>query len=83
MLTSELLDAHRDALKEEGTIDELLQSMDELNAEGKEEIAKITQLQADLDHEAVVMQGLKMERLQEESKERETLLKHLSEAREE
>ena len=83
MLTSKRLDAHRDALKEEGTIDELLQSMDELNAEGKEEIAKITQLQADLDHEAVVMQGPKMKRLQEESKERETLLKHLSEAREE
>ena len=65
MLTSELLEAHRDALKEkEGTIAELLRRVE------------------DLDHKTTVQQGreMELERLQGESRERETLLKQLSEA---
>ena len=44
---------------------------------------KITKLQADLDHEAAVQQGreMELERFQEESNEREALLKQLFEAR--
>ena len=58
MLTSELLDTHRDALKEkEGTIVELLWRVEKLDAEGKEATTKITRFQADLDHEVVVQQG--------------------------
>ena len=66
MLTSKLLDAHRDVLKEkEGTMAELLRKVEEINAEGKEANTKITQLQADLDNEATVQQGreLELERL--------------------
>ena len=62
MLTSELLDAHRDVLREkEGIIAGLLQEAEKLNTEGKDATAKITRLQADLDHEATVQQGQEME----------------------
>ena len=55
MLTSELLDAHRDVLREkDGIIAGLLQKVEELNAEGKDATTKITRLQAGLDHEATV-----------------------------
>ena len=54
MLTYELLDAHRDDLREEGIIAGLLQEVEKLNAEGKNAAAKITRLQADLDYEAAV-----------------------------
>ena len=36
MLISKLLDAHRDTLKEEGTIAELLRRVEELTVEGEE-----------------------------------------------
>ena len=66
MLTSELLDAHRDALKEkDDTITELLQRVEGLNAKGEVVTTKVTRLQANLDHEV-----------------KENLLKQLSEARE-
>ena len=62
MLTSKLLDAHRDLLIEkEGIIAGLLQEVEKLNAEGKDATAKITRLQANLDHEAAVQQGREME----------------------
>jgi len=62
--------------------------VENLNAEGTDVVAKITRLQADLDHKAAVQQGREMEqvrgRLYEhlyetrgESKEREALLKQL------
>ena len=45
MFTSELLDAHRDTLKEkEGTITELLQRVDELSVAGEAASAKAAQL---------------------------------------
>ena len=45
MLTSELLDAHRDALKEkEGVIAELLQRVEKIAVEGKEAVTKVTWL---------------------------------------
>ena len=78
MLTSELLDAHRDALWEkDGIIAELLQEAKKLNAEEKDVTAKITRLQVDLHHEAAIQQGqeMELERLRGESKEREALLK--------
>ena len=55
MLTSELLDAHRDTLKEmENTIAGLRREVEELASEGKEATGKISRLQADLDHVAEV-----------------------------
>ena len=84
MLTSEILDAHRDILNEKKVmIAGLLQEVEKLNAKGKDTTAKITRLQADLGHETTVQQGreIELERLQEESKEREALLKQLTEAR--
>ena len=55
MLTSELLDAHRDVLKEkESIIIGLPWKVEEFNAEGNDTTTKITQLQADLNHEAAV-----------------------------
>jgi len=52
-----------------------------LDVEGKEVTAKITQLQANMDHEAVVQQGQQMSWSSfGESRRRETLLKQLSEA---
>ena len=84
MLTFELLDTHRDTLRERrGTIIELLQRMEKLAAEGKEAATKVTRLQADLDHEAVVQRGqeVELERLQGEFRERETLQKQLSDTR--
>ena len=58
MFTSELLDALRDALKEkESTIIELLWKVDELSATREVVFAKVTWLQADLDHEVVVQEG--------------------------
>ena len=70
--TSCLLDAHKDTLKEEGVIAKLLQRVEKLAVKGKEAIAKVTRLQADLEHRAPVQQGREMElkRLQGESKER-------------
>jgi len=57
MFTSELLDAHRDALKEDGTIAELLRRVEQLSAAGEAAFAKVAQLQADLDHKVVVQQS--------------------------
>ena len=59
-------------MREEGSIAELLQRVEKIAAEGKEEAAKVT-CQADLDHEAAVQQGreVEMERLRGESKVRE------------
>jgi len=47
--------------------------VEKIAAEGKKAAAKVTQLQADLDHEAAVQQGreVEMERLRGESKVRE------------
>jgi len=42
VLTFELLDAHRDALKTEGTIVELLRRVEEINATGEAVSAKVT-----------------------------------------
>ena len=86
MLTSELLDAHRDALKEkESTIVGLRREVDELASEGKETVDKIFGFQVDLDHEAKVQRGreveVEMEQLRWGSRERKTLLTQLSEAR--
>ena len=74
MLTFELLDAHRDALKMKGTIVKLLRRVEELNAAGEAVSAKVTLLQVDLDLKVVVQQGRekKLERLRGESRERET-----------
>ena len=75
---------HYDALKEkESTIVRLRREVEELAFEGKETAGKISQLQADLDHEAEVQRGreVDLERLRGESRERETLLTQLSEAR--
>ena len=76
------MDTHRDTQREEGVIAGLFQRVEKLTAEGKEEAAKVARLQSDLDHEATVQQGREMElgQLQEESRERETLQKQLSEA---
>ena len=81
MLTFELLDAHRDVLREkESTNVVLLQRVEKLTPEEKEATAKVTRLQADLDHEAAIQQGqeVELERIRGESRERETLLKQLS-----
>ena len=83
MLTSELLGALIDALREkEGAITELLQGV-KLTADGKEAVTKVTRLQTDLDHEAAVQQGreVELEWLRGESRERETLQKQLSDTR--
>jgi len=62
VFTSELLDAHRDALKEkEGTIAELLRRMKEHSAAGEVVSSKVSRLQAHLDHEVVVQQGREKE----------------------
>ena len=57
--------------------------MEKIAAEGKKAAAKVTQLQADLDHEAAVQQGREMELewFRGESRERETLLKQLFDTR--
>ena len=85
MLTSELLNAHRDVLKEEGITVGLLQKVEKLNAERKDATAKIAWLQGDLDNKTTVLQGreTELEQLREESRERKALLKQLSEARRE
>ena len=45
MLTFELLDAHRDVLREkEGVIAELLQRVEKIDVEGKKAVAKVTWL---------------------------------------
>jgi len=64
-------------------IAKLLQRVEKLAVKGKEATAKVTQLQADLEHGAPVQQGREMELewLQGESKERETLEKQLSDTR--
>jgi len=55
----------------------------ELRAAGKAVIAKITRLQVDLKHEAVVQQDgeWELEQLRGDSREKETPLAQLSEAR--
>ena len=71
MLTFELLDAHRDVLTEKESKNVgLLQRVEKLAPEGKEATAKVTRLQADLDHEAAIQQGqeVELERLRGESR---------------
>ena len=53
MLIFELLDDHREALRE-GRIDELLREVEKLNVAGEAATALIIQLRADLNHEVVV-----------------------------
>ena len=53
-MTSELLDDHQNAMKEEGTITDLRQKMEELNAAREAAAKKINQLQVDLDHEVTI-----------------------------
>ena len=76
MLTYELLEAHRDALKEKkSTIAELRREVEELASKGK--LAdKISQLQANLDHEAEVQSSreMELERLQRECQGRGDLV---------
>ena len=82
MLTSELLNAYRDTLREKwGSISELLQRVEKLAAEGKEASTKVNRLQADLNHEASVQQGQKMELERLQSESRVSLLKQLSDTR--
>jgi len=55
VLTPELLNDHREALREkEGKIDELLWEVAKLNATGETTTVKISWLRVDLDHEAGV-----------------------------
>ena len=55
MLIFKLLDDHREAMREnEGKIDELLREVEKLNATGDAATARISQLQADLNLEAMV-----------------------------
>ena len=82
-MTSELLDDHRDALKEkEGTIAKLRQKVEELSAAGEAAAEKINRLQAE-DQEVAVQSSQKkeLEQLRGESRERETLHAQLSDAR--
>jgi len=44
VLISELLDDHREALREEGKIDELLREVEKLNAAGEGATAQISRL---------------------------------------
>ena len=84
MLTFELLDAHRDALKEkESMIPGLCREVKELASKWKEGTSKISHFHADLDHEAEVQRNreVELEQLRWESREREALLTQLSEAR--
>ena len=52
MLIFELLNDHREALREEGKINELLWEAEKLNVIGEVGTAQSSRLQADLDHEA-------------------------------
>ena len=80
VMTFELLDNHRDTLKEEGTITELRQKVKELSVAMEAATEKISRLQADLDHEVAVQssRGKELELLRGESREREALQAQLS-----
>ena len=75
MTTSELLNDHQDALKEEGMITELRQKLRELSVTREVATKKINQLLADLDPEVVVQSSWEneVELLRSEFRERKTL----------